>query len=122
MERHALLMCVTASFASFVALPGDYDTLSASLIEYDTRILVLVRTRVNKTSMIEEHVRQPPRRARGLVRAHTVTATRQNVRRLKSHFADFRSWPSWRVWRAARNASSVNGGRLPYSLGTVASG
>jgi hypothetical protein len=27
----------------------------------------------------------------------------------------------WRVWRAARNASSVNGGRLPYSLGTVAS-
>jgi hypothetical protein len=26
----------------------------------------------------------------------------------------------WRVWRAARNASSVNGGRLPYSLGTVA--
>ena len=30
MERHALLMCVTASFASFVALPGDYDTLSLS--------------------------------------------------------------------------------------------
>ena len=25
------------------------------------------------------------------------------------------------MWRAARNASSVNGGRLPYSLGTVAS-
>ncbi len=24
------------------------------------------------------------------------------------------------MWRAARNASSVNGGRLPYSLGTVA--
>jgi hypothetical protein len=60
MVRHVLLMCVTASFASFVALPG------MTLVLVDVHVVCQ-----QTTSMIEEHVRQPPRRARGLVRAHT---------------------------------------------------
>ena len=64
MERHLLLMCVTASFASFVALPGMTLVVSFRLVDVH---VVCQQT----TSMIEEHVRQPPRRARGLVRAHT---------------------------------------------------
>jgi len=71
MERHVLLMCVTASF---VALPGIQPQ------DNDTSILV------------------KPSFARGGVGLAGVR----------------------RVWRAARNASSVNGGSLPYSLGTVA--
>ncbi len=39
----------------------------------------------------------------------------------KVTLSDLCAESDWRVWRAARNASSVNGGRLPYSLGTVAS-
>jgi hypothetical protein len=38
----------------------------------------------------------------------------------KVTLSDLCAESDWRVWRAARNASSVNGGRLPYSLGTVA--